>query len=257
MILVGTSGFQYREWTTVFYPKALEQGSWLNFYRRHFGCCEIGFTCYRIPEASVFQEFVEQTGGSTQFVFRVPWHLLGRTANDDLARRFCIALSPLRESGQLAGAVAQFPEDFGFFRENFDRLCALRDSLNGIQVIAEFGCSDWLSARAARHLASARIGLACVDGGSVPKEKKFFCATAETSYVRFQGRNNSRWTKEDGSAQHDYLYSRAELAAVVPEIRRLEQESGRVLVFMNNPWRGRAIINARMLIGELRITNDK
>ena len=68
----------------------------------------------------------------------------------------------------------------------------------------------------------------------------------------------SRWLKGDGSAQHDYLYSRAELAAVVPEIRRLEQESERVLVFMNNPWRGQAVINARMLIRrnyELRVTN--
>jgi uncharacterized protein YecE (DUF72 family) len=258
MILVGTSGFQYREWSTIFYPKTLDRDSWLNYYSRHFGCCELGFTCYRIPEVSVFQEFVEQTGGTTQLVFRVPWRLTGsHPDNTDLARRFSAALWPLRESGQLAGTVAQFPLDFGFFRENFERLCALRDSLDGIQLIAEFDCSDWLSATAAKHLASARIALACVDGGAGLKEKTFFCATADTSYVRFQGRNNSRWTKDDGSAQHDYLYSRAELSAVIPEIRRLEQESERVLVFMNNPWRGQAIINARMLIEELRMTNDE
>ena len=58
----------------------------------------------------------------------------------------------------------------------------------------------------------------------------------------------TRWIKDDGSARHDYLYSRAELAAAVPEIRRLEQESERVLVLMNNPWRGQAVINARMLL---------
>ena len=253
MILIGTSGFQYREWTPIFYPKTLDPRSWLHYYSRHFGCCELGFTCYRIPEVSVFQDFVEQTGGLTQLVFRVPWRLTGRQPGDpELARRFCAALWPLKDSGQLAGAVAQFSQDFGFFRENFKRLCALRDSLDGIQFIAEFGCPDWLSARAAKHLASARIALACIDGGAGLKEKPFFCATAETSYVRFQGRNNSRWTKDDGSAQHDYLYSRAELSAAVPEIRRLEQESGRVLVFMNNPWRGQAVVNARMLIEELR-----
>jgi uncharacterized protein YecE (DUF72 family) len=254
VILIGTSGFQYRDWTTVFYPKNLNQSSWLHYYSRHFGCCEIGFTCYRIPDVSLFQEFVDQTAGVTQLVFRVPWQLTGKHQdNPQLARRFSAALWPLRESGQLAGAVAQFPEDFGFFRENFERLCGLRDSLEGIQLIAEFGCSDWLCARAAKHLASARIALACVDAGAGLKEKAFFYATAETSYVRFQGRNNPRWTKGDGSAQHDYLYSRAELSAVIPELRRLDQESGRVLVFMNNPWRGQAVINARMLIEELRI----
>jgi len=47
-----------------------------------------------------------------------------------------------------------------------------------------------------------------------------------------------------------------ELASVIPEIRRLEQECERVLVFMNNPWRGQAVINARMLMDDLRLTND-
>jgi uncharacterized protein YecE (DUF72 family) len=95
-----------------------------------------------------------------------------------------------------------------------------------------------------------------VDGGASLKEKAFFCATAELAYVRFQGRNQSLWLKGDGSAQHDYLYSRAELAAAIPEIRRLEQECEQVLVFMNNPWKGQAVINARMLIDDLRLTID-
>jgi uncharacterized protein YecE (DUF72 family) len=34
----------------------------------------------------------------------------------------------------------------------------------------------------------------------------------------------------------------------VPAIRRLEQECERVLVLMNNPWRGQATINAHMLL---------
>jgi uncharacterized protein YecE (DUF72 family) len=82
-------------------------------------------------------------------------------------------------------------------------------------------------------------------------EKTFFCATSDLAYVRFQGRNGSRWVKGDGSEQHDYVYSRAELAAAVHQIRRLEQESGQVLVFFGNHWRGQAVVNARMLLEEL------
>jgi uncharacterized protein YecE (DUF72 family) len=164
----------------------------------------------------------------------------------------------LKDAGQLAGALAQFPPEFEFMRDNYERLCRLRDSLEGIPLIAEFGCPEWLSPRAAKHLAAAHVALACIDGGTSLKEKTFFCATAELAYVRFQGRNHSRWVKGDGSAQHDYLYSRAELAAVIPEIRRLEQESERVLIFMANHWRGQAVVNAHMLLEqleELRITN--
>jgi uncharacterized protein YecE (DUF72 family) len=57
--------------------------------------------------------------------------------------------------------------------------------------------------------------------------------------------------KGDGSARHDYLYSRAELAAAVPEIRRLEERCERVFVFFGNHWRGQAVINARMLLDEI------
>ncbi len=249
MILVGTCGFQYRDWTPVFYPVALEPDRRLHYYGKQFGCCEIGFTCYRVPEVSAVQEIVDATQGTVQFVFRIPFKLTEEHPdNSSLARRFAAALWPLKDAGALAGALAQFPPEFGFMRDNFDRLCLLRDSLEGIPLIAEFGCSDWLCSRAAKHLATAHIALACIDAGASLKEKPFFCATSGLAYVRFQGRNQSRWIKGDDSARHNYLYSRAELAAAIPEIRRLEQESDRVLVFMNNHWRGQSVINAKMLL---------
>jgi uncharacterized protein YecE (DUF72 family) len=254
MILVGTNGFQYRDWSPVFYPKDLDPGAWLRYYSQRFGCCEFGFTCYRIPETPAIQEIIEETRGSLPLVFRAPSRMTeDRPDNADLARRFAAALWPLKDAGQLAGVLAQFHPEFEFIRDNFTRICVLRDSLEGIPLIAEFGCPDWHSLKAAKHLKSAGIAFACVDGGTSLKEKAFFCATAGLAYVRFQGRNQSRWLKGDGSAQHDYLYSQAELAAVIPEIRRLEQESERVLVFMNNCWRGQAVINARMLMEQLKV----
>jgi uncharacterized protein YecE (DUF72 family) len=248
MILVGTNGFQHRDWVPVFYPRNLEPRLWLKYYSRHFGCCELSMTYYRVPERLTIQQLVDGTHGATQFVFRVPFRLLeGRSDGEDLARDFVSALWPLQDAGQLAGVVAQFAPEFAFIRDNFERLCRLRDSLDGITLVVEFGCTDWLTPRAARHLAAERIALACVDGGMSLRDRTFYCATASLAYVRFQGRNLSRWVKGDGSAQHDYLYSRTELAAAVPEIRRLAQESERVLVLMNNPWRGQATVNARML----------
>lgn len=252
MILVGTSGFQHRDWERVFYPVRLNPSLWLRHYSRHFGCCELTFTYYRIPEVSTIQQLINESG-SLQFVFRVPFRLVEeRGETGDLARRFVSSLWPLKECAQLAGVVAQFGPDFGFIRDNFQRLCRLRDALTGLPLIADFGCPDWLTPRAARHLAAEHIALACVDGGTSLTDKVFYCATAGVAYVRFQGRNQSRWIQGDGSARHDYLYSRTELAAVVPEIRRLEQESEQVLVLMNNPWRGQATINARMLLELLR-----
>jgi uncharacterized protein YecE (DUF72 family) len=253
MILVGTCGFQYRDWVRVFYPGTLDRSAWLRYYSRFFGCCELNFTYYRLPETTTVQQLIDESKGSLQFVFRLPSKLVEICPVDgDLARRFAAALWPLKESGQLGGVVAQFDPGFEFFRDNFRHLCALRNTLEGVPLIAEFGCPEWLTPRAAKHLARENIILACVDGGMHLRDQTFYCATSSTAYVRFQGRNRSRWIKGDSSAQHDYLYSRAELAAAFRKIRRLEEESERVLVLMNNPWRGQATINARMLLELVR-----
>jgi uncharacterized protein YecE (DUF72 family) len=252
MILVGTTGFQYRDWVPVFYPRSLDSRLWLQFYCRRFGCCELGFTCYRIPEAIMIQQLIDGSNGAFRFVFRLPFRMVENPEDSELARNFSASLWPMRDAGRLAGVLAQFPPEFGFIRDNFDRLCRLRASLEGMTLIAEFGCPDWLTPRAARHLEKNQIALACVDGGTSLRERTFFHATADLAYVRFQGRNRSRWIKGDGSAQHDYLYSRSELEAAALEIRRLEQESEQVLVLMNNPWKGQAAMNAKTMLELLR-----
>jgi len=249
MILVGTNGFRYRDWGRVFYPASLDQRHWLRHYSCHFGCCELNFTYYRVPESETIQQLIDESQGALQFVFRAPFRLVEEPdGNGDLARGLVAGLWPLKEAGQLGGVLARFPPGFAFIRDNFEQLCRLRTALEGIPLVAEFGCPDWLTPRAARHLAAERIALACVDGGVNLRDRTFYCATAELAYVRFQGRNHSRWLKGDGSAQHDYLYSRAELEAAVPEILRLNERSERVLVLMNNPWRGQATVNAHMLM---------
>ncbi len=248
MILVGTNGFQYRDWVPVFYPSTLDPRLWLEYYSRHFGCCELNFTYYRLPEAATIQDLMECSRGVLQFVFRVPFRLLEGLPDEELARKFAASLWPLKDSGQLSAVLAQYGADFGFIRDNFCRLCLLRDLLQGIPLVADFACPEWCTPRAAKHLDAARIALACGDGIPLRGGSGFFCATAGLAYVRFQGRNHSRWLKGDGSAQHDYLYSRAELAAAVPEIRRLGEENEKVVVIMNNPSRGQAPVNARMLL---------
>ncbi|MBN2317477.1 MAG: DUF72 domain-containing protein, partial [Acidobacteria bacterium] len=144
MIVVGTSGFQYREWASVFYPGNLDSKSWLRYYASRFGCCELAATYHRIPEVIEIQELVSEVPGDFQFVFRAPFRLAEEHPdNQELARRFSAALWPVKEAGRLAGALLQFPPGFEFMRENFDRVCRLRDSLEGIPLIADFGCPDW------------------------------------------------------------------------------------------------------------------
>jgi uncharacterized protein YecE (DUF72 family) len=249
MILVGTNGFRYRDWVPVFYPAGLGPSEWLHYYSRRFGCCELAFSGNRFPEPATVRQLLEESDGALQFIFRIPIHLLQNGPQTvRLAEQFAAALWPVKDAGQLSAVLAQYPADFGFIRDNFRRLCRLRDSLCKIPLITEFGCADWLTLRAARHLARERIALASIDDGRLHAEKTYCSVTPEIAYVRFQGRNRSLWVNGDGSSRHDYLYSREELHAAASWIRRLKDKSERILVLMNNPWRGQAAVNAAMML---------
>lgn len=54
-ILVGTSGFDYKDWRGSFYPRFIKSGDRLAFYTQHFDTVELNVTFYRMPAASAFR----------------------------------------------------------------------------------------------------------------------------------------------------------------------------------------------------------
>jgi uncharacterized protein YecE (DUF72 family) len=54
-ILVGTSGFDYKDWRGSFYPRFIKGGDRLPFYAEHFATVELNVTFYRMPAASAFR----------------------------------------------------------------------------------------------------------------------------------------------------------------------------------------------------------
>ena len=110
MILVGTSGFQYRDWVPVFYPRNLDPGSWLRYYSQRFGCCELCFTSYRIPEVLTVQEIIEETRGDLPFVFRAPSRLSEEHPDNPRSCptvcRSAVAVERYRPTGGSPGAVS-------------------------------------------------------------------------------------------------------------------------------------------------------
>src|SRR5438093_358390 len=53
--MVGTSGWQYRDWREAFYPKELPQSNWLAHYATAFATVEVNNTFYRLPERATFE----------------------------------------------------------------------------------------------------------------------------------------------------------------------------------------------------------
>jgi uncharacterized protein YecE (DUF72 family) len=61
VILVGTSGWQYRDWRGRFYPRDLPQRLWLEWYAAAFATVEVNNAFYRLPERHTFENWRERT----------------------------------------------------------------------------------------------------------------------------------------------------------------------------------------------------
>lgn len=60
-MLVGTSGWQYRDWRGRFYPEKLPQRLWLEHYVEHYPTVEVNNAFYRLPERKTFEQWRERT----------------------------------------------------------------------------------------------------------------------------------------------------------------------------------------------------
>ncbi len=60
-VIIGTSGWQYRDWRGAFYPQKLPQRLWLEHYVEHFATVESNNAFYRLPERETFEKWRDRT----------------------------------------------------------------------------------------------------------------------------------------------------------------------------------------------------
>ena len=143
MIHVGTSGYGYRDWRPAFYPSEVAEESYLAYYSERFTCCELNFTCFRMPEAGQLERLLRQSAGKLTFSVKAHRHLTHHREPDmGLARRFAAALSPLVEAGKLGAVVAPFPSSFINDPVHRSYVCRLRAALD-LPLVVEFRNDSW------------------------------------------------------------------------------------------------------------------
>jgi uncharacterized protein YecE (DUF72 family) len=223
----------------------------LEFYARRFPFTEVNATYYRLPAARTFESMARRVPPG--FLFAVKGYR-GLTherseASEREARLFREALEPLRTEGRLGAVLLQFPYAFRNREEERAWLGRLRRWLDGLPLVAEFRHEGWFRPATYAWLRELGVGLVCVDAPRLPGLPPPVAErTAPVAYVRFHGRNASRWwSHEEAYERYDYLYRTAELEEWVPRLRALAAGEGRLLVAFNNHYQGQAVVNARML----------
>ncbi|HUH12984.1 MAG TPA: DUF72 domain-containing protein, partial [Longimicrobiales bacterium] len=69
-LLVGTSGWQYKEWKGSFYPEDLPTSAMLSYYGERFPTVEVNNTFYRLPKEEVVRGWAEQVPEHFRFVLK-------------------------------------------------------------------------------------------------------------------------------------------------------------------------------------------
>src|SRR5215472_7906065 len=60
-LLIGTSGWQYRDWRDAFYPPGVPASRWLEHYATQFSTVENNGTFYRLATREIFADWRSRT----------------------------------------------------------------------------------------------------------------------------------------------------------------------------------------------------
>lgn len=250
-ICFGTSGYSYKDWEEVLYPKGTRQSDYLALYAQEFDVAELNFSYYRMPDAALSRRMVSCTG--TDFLFVIKGHKSltheGTPATvDPQSAAFLRGIEPIVEAGRLSLTLLQFPFSFHYTTENRTYVDSLCRRLSELPLAVEFRNRDWQRDSVYEGLRERSIALVNVDEPHLPGlPEPTSLVTADTGYVRFHGRNRENWWKGDNVTRYDYCYSDAELREWIPRIRAMALQAALVMVVFNNHSKGQAVQNARRL----------
>ena len=102
---VGTSGYSYKEWKGNFYPEDLPAKEMLSYYAKRLPAVEINNTFYRLPQASLIENWKEQVPARFRFSIKATQRIthIKRLNNAVDETRYLLATASLLE--ELLGVV--------------------------------------------------------------------------------------------------------------------------------------------------------
>ncbi|WP_274560779.1 DUF72 domain-containing protein [Streptomyces spiramyceticus] len=232
-MLVGTSGWQYKDWRGVLYPPKQPQRLWLEEYSRQFVTVENNNAFYRLPSTEVFASWRQRTPEG--FVMAVK------------ASRYLTHLKRLRDPeepvGRLMGRTEGLADRLGpvllqlppNFRQDTDSLDAcLRCFPGTVRVAVELRHPSWWEAESELRTVLERHGSALCWADRWSRPVTPLWRTASWGYVRFHG----------GIAEPPPRYGRQALKSWAGRIADAWPDEAEVYVYFNNDLGGAAVVDA-------------
>ena len=231
-VLVGTSGWQYRDWRGTFYPPKLPQGEWLEHYARHFQTVEVNNAFYRLPEPKTFAAWAERTPADFTVVVKASrylTHIRRLKEPEEAIGRFTDHARHL--GAKLGPVLLQLPPDLKVDVDRLDR--ALSCFPSGWRLAVEFRHASWFVDETRAVLTARGAALCLADS---PRRRTPVWRTAGWTYLRLH----------EGRATPHPCYGRTALQTWAQRLTEVVAADEDAWVFFNNDGRACAVRDARV-----------
>jgi uncharacterized protein YecE (DUF72 family) len=230
VLLIGTSGWQYKDWRPGLYPAGLPQRLWLERYASQFAVVEINNAFYRLPERDTFRQWRERSPDDFVFAVKMSRYLTHIKRLKEPAEPVARFLGRAEALGDKLGPVLlQLPPslraDAGALDETLSRFP------RSVRVAVEPRHDTWFTDEIRDVLKRHGAALCWADRLGRPRTPLWH--TADFGYLRMH----------EGRAQPWPRYGRASLSTWLDRIER-ELPGVPVYVFFNNDPGGAAVTDA-------------
>jgi uncharacterized protein YecE (DUF72 family) len=238
-VLVGTSGWQYRDWRGRFYPPRMPQRLWLEHHAAHWSTVEVNNSFYRLPAREVFAAWRARTPPDylvTVKASRFLTHIKRLKEPQEPVARLMDRVSAL---GDRQGPVlVQLPPDLQL---ELDRLAeTLACFPAGTRVVVEPRHPSWWVPELRDLLVQHDAALCWADRGSQPVAPLW--RTASWGYLRLHA----------GGGEDVWPYEEHVLARWADLLVETWSDQEDVLVYTNNDPGGAALRDGVALARLLR-----
>jgi uncharacterized protein YecE (DUF72 family) len=144
-VFIGTSGWAYSSWKPGFYPQALPQRKFLEYYATQLNSVEVNYTFRQLPTESMLTGWLAATGAGFRFSFKAPQritHILRLKDCSDAVAALSRALAPVVAAGRMGVVLFQLPPNFKADVSRLDSFLLDADTC-GLRMAFEFRHSTW------------------------------------------------------------------------------------------------------------------
>jgi len=239
-VVVGTSGWQYRDWRGVLYPPDLPARDWLAYYASHYATVENNSTFYRLPARGTFADWQART--PADFVMSIKasrylTHVKRLRDPEDAVAKLMAAATGL--GGRLGPVLLQLPPNLTADPERLAACLAAFASHRGagpgaagVQVAVEPRHPSWWTEEVRQVLTEHGAALCWADQLSRPVTPLW--RTAGWGYLRFH----------QGAAQPWPRYGQQALRTWLERVTATWPDEATVYAYFNNDPGGAAVADS-------------